>query len=104
MLLPQIGGSARKTNVCGFHSTYWHSAINNDVFRKLDYTRGQLPELIDVIIEEKTRLFVSAVGVPQREVVDKLHKAGILVMNVSIFPSLCLPLGSSLTAPPHAVT
>jgi len=55
------------------------------VFRKLDYTRGQLPDLIDVIIEEKTRLFVSAVGVPQREVVDKLHKAGILVMNVSIF-------------------
>ena len=55
------------------------------MFRKLDYTRGQLPDLIDVIIEEKTRLFVSAVGVPQREVVDKLHKAGILVMNVSIF-------------------
>jgi len=62
LLLPQIGGSARKTN--------------------LDYTRGQLPELIDVIIEEKTRLFVSAVGVPQPEVVDKLHKAGILVMNM----------------------
>jgi len=41
-----------------------------------------LPELIDVIIEEKTRLFVSAVGVPQPEVVDKLHKAGILVMNM----------------------
>jgi NAD(P)H-dependent flavin oxidoreductase YrpB (nitropropane dioxygenase family) len=39
---------------------------------------------MDVIIEEKTRLFVSAVGVPPREVVDKLHKAGILVMNVSL--------------------
>ncbi|KAH9169856.1 2-nitropropane dioxygenase [Lactarius sanguifluus] len=62
LLLPQVGGNARKTN---------H-----------DYTHGQLPELIDVIIEEKTRLFVSAVGVPSREVVDKLHKAGILIMNM----------------------
>ncbi|KAI0285762.1 2-nitropropane dioxygenase [Russula aff. rugulosa BPL654] len=53
--LPQVGGSARKTN---------------------------LPEIIDVIIEEKTRLFVSAVGVPPREVVDKLHEAGILIMNM----------------------
>ncbi|KAI0288458.1 2-nitropropane dioxygenase [Russula brevipes] len=62
LLLPQVGGSARKTN---------H-----------DYTRGHLTELIDVIVEEKARLFVSAVGVPPREVVDKLHKAGILVMNM----------------------
>jgi NAD(P)H-dependent flavin oxidoreductase YrpB (nitropropane dioxygenase family) len=62
LLLPQVGGGARKTN---------H-----------DYTHGQLSELIDVIIEEKTRLFVSAVGVPPREVVDRLHKAGILVMNM----------------------
>jgi len=62
LLLPQVGGSARKTN---------H-----------DYTRGQLPELIDVIIEEKARLFVSAVGIPPREVVEKLHKAGIVVMNM----------------------
>ena len=54
--------------------------------RQLDYTRGQLPELIDVIIEEKTRLFVSAVGVPPREVIEKLHRAGILVMNVSFSP------------------
>ncbi|KAI0305824.1 2-nitropropane dioxygenase [Multifurca ochricompacta] len=62
LLIPQVGGNARKTN---------H-----------DYTHGQLPELIDVIIEEKARLFVSAVGVPPKEVVDKLHKAGILVMNM----------------------
>ncbi|KAI9450075.1 2-nitropropane dioxygenase [Russula earlei] len=62
LLLPQIGGSARKTNQ--------------------DYTRGQLPELIDVIIEEKARLFVSAIGIPSRDVVDRLHKAGILVMNM----------------------
>ena len=53
-----------------------------------DYTKGQLPELIDVIIEEKARLFVCAVGVPPKWVVDKLHAAGIPVMNVS--PALWL--------------
>jgi ABC-type hemin transport system substrate-binding protein len=35
-----------------------------------------------VIIDEKASLFVSAVGVPPKEVVDRLHKAGIPVMNV----------------------
>jgi len=62
LLLPQVGGSARKTNK--------------------DYTGGQLPELIDVIIEEKAALFVSAVGVPPKFAVDKLHAAGIPVMNM----------------------
>ncbi|KIM39666.1 hypothetical protein M413DRAFT_447130 [Hebeloma cylindrosporum] len=62
LLLPQVGGSARKTNT--------------------DYTKGQLPELIQVIIEEKTTLFVSAVGVPPKWAVDELHKAGIIVMNM----------------------
>ncbi|KAG8746671.1 hypothetical protein FRC10_003975 [Ceratobasidium sp. 414] len=62
LLIPQVGGNARKTNY--------------------DYTKGQLPELIDVIIEEKAALFVSAVGVPPKEVVDRLHKAGIPVMNM----------------------
>lgn len=42
LLLPQVGGSARKTNK--------------------DYTDGQLPELIDVIIAGGAKLFVSAVG------------------------------------------
>jgi len=62
LLLPQIGGSARKTN--------------------MDYTKGQLPELIQVIIEEKATLFVSAVGIPPKWAVDELHKAGIIVMNM----------------------
>jgi len=62
LLIPQVGGSARKTNY--------------------DYTEGKLEELIDIIIEEKSRLFVSAVGVPPRQVVDKLHAAGIPVMNM----------------------
>ena len=61
LLIPQVGGGARATNY--------------------DYTKGKLDELIDIIIESKTRLFVSAVGVPPRAVVDKLHKAGIAYMK-----------------------
>ncbi|KAG8683350.1 hypothetical protein FRC09_016135, partial [Ceratobasidium sp. 395] len=60
LLFPQLGG-ARKTNY--------------------DYTKGQLLELINVVIEEKAALFVSAVGVPPKEVVEQLHRAGIPVMN-----------------------
>eukprot|EP00747_Dinoflagellata_sp_TGD_P179737 gnl/TRDRNA2_/TRDRNA2_31039_c0_seq1.p2 gnl/TRDRNA2_/TRDRNA2_31039_c0~~gnl/TRDRNA2_/TRDRNA2_31039_c0_seq1.p2 ORF type:complete len:327 (-),score=100.50 gnl/TRDRNA2_/TRDRNA2_31039_c0_seq1:65-1045(-) len=62
LLLPQVGGNARKTNK--------------------DYTGGKLNELIDIIIEEKVALFVSAVGVPPKWAVDKLHAAGIPVMNM----------------------
>ena len=65
LLLPQVGGSARKTNY--------------------DYTHGQLDELIDVIIDSGTTLFVSAVGVPPRHVVDRLHKANIPIMSLSSF-------------------
>ena len=62
LLLPQVGGNARKTN--------------------RDYTGGSLNELIDVVIDEGASLFVSAVGVPPREVCDKLHSSGIPVMNM----------------------
>lgn len=62
LAIPQIGGNARKTN---------H-----------DYTHGHLPELIDIIVEEKAAIFVCAVGVPPRWAVDKLHKAGIWIMNM----------------------
>ncbi|KAH7914673.1 2-nitropropane dioxygenase [Hygrophoropsis aurantiaca] len=62
LLLPQVGGNARKTNY--------------------DYTKGQLSELIEVIIKSKAALFVCAIGVPPREAVDKLHAAGIPVMNM----------------------
>lgn len=62
LAIPQIGGSARKTNK--------------------DYTQGKLPELCDIIIKEKAALFVSAVGVPPKWMVDKLHAAGIPVMNM----------------------
>lgn len=66
LALPQIGGNARKTNK--------------------DYTHGHLDELIDIIIEFKPVLFISAVGVPPKYIVDKLHKANILVMNMCGHP------------------
>ena len=47
-----------------------------------DYTKGKLNELVDIIVESGAKLFVSAVGVPPRAVVEKLHKAGILCMNM----------------------
>jgi len=76
LLLPQVGGSARKTNY--------------------DYTKGKLGELTDIIIDSGAKLFVSAVGVPPKAVVDKLHKAGVLYMNMIGHPKhvkKCLELG-----------
>jgi len=62
LALPKVGGGARKTNY--------------------DYTKGQLPEITDVIIAKKASLFVCAVGVPPKDMVEKLHAAGIVVMNM----------------------
>jgi len=62
LLLPKVGEGARKTNY--------------------DYTEGNLPELIDIICDSGAKLFVSAVGVPPKFAVDKLHSAGVLVMNM----------------------
>jgi NAD(P)H-dependent flavin oxidoreductase YrpB (nitropropane dioxygenase family) len=62
LLLPMVGGNARATNK--------------------DYTQGALDQLIDVMVEEKVDLFVCAVGVPPKYVVDRLHDAGIPVMNM----------------------
>ena len=62
LALPQLGGNARRTN---------H-----------DYTAGKLDELIDITIASGAKLFVSAVGVPPKAVIDRLHAAGILVMNM----------------------
>ncbi|KAG7287075.1 hypothetical protein NEMBOFW57_006578 [Staphylotrichum longicolle] len=76
LLLPQVGGSARKTNY--------------------DYTKGKLDQLIDIIIESGAKLFVSAVGVPPKHVVEKLHKNGIVYMNMIGHPKhvkKCLDLG-----------
>ncbi|KAJ5133477.1 hypothetical protein N7448_001495 [Penicillium atrosanguineum] len=76
LLLPQVGGSARKTNY--------------------DYTKGKLNELVEIIIKEGAKLFVSAVGVPPKAVVDRLHGAGILTMNMIGHPKhvkKCLEVG-----------
>lgn len=79
LLLPKVGEGARKTNY--------------------DYTKGKLGALVDIIIESGAKLFVSAVGVPPKEVVDKLHKHGILYMNMIGHPKhvkKCLELGVDL--------
>ncbi|ERS95757.1 hypothetical protein HMPREF1624_07832 [Sporothrix schenckii ATCC 58251] len=62
LALPQVGNGARATNY--------------------DYTDGKLDELIDIVIHEGAKLFVSAVGVPPAYVIDRLHRHGILVMNM----------------------
>lgn len=51
-----------------------------------DYTKGNLEGLVDVCIEEKVKLFVVAVGVPPKHLVDKLHAAGILYMVCLVRP------------------
>jgi len=62
LALPSLAPTARKTN---------H-----------DYTHGKLHQLIDVIIDEGATLFVSAVGVPDADVIERLHRGGALVMNM----------------------
>jgi NAD(P)H-dependent flavin oxidoreductase YrpB (nitropropane dioxygenase family) len=47
-----------------------------------DYNKGRLDELMDVVVESGCRVFVSAVGLPPKSVVDKLHKGGVLYMNM----------------------
>jgi len=64
LLLPQVGAGARKTNY--------------------DYTKGKLGDLVDIIIESGAKLFVSAVGVPPKAIVDKLHANGVLYMNMIV--------------------
>ncbi|KAI9677766.1 MAG: hypothetical protein M1829_002538 [Trizodia sp. TS-e1964] len=79
LLLPQVGGNARKTNY--------------------DYTRGKLDALIDIIISSGARLFVCAIGVPPKAIVDKLHAAGVLYMNMIGHPKhvqKCLDVGVDL--------
>eukprot|EP01083_Nonionella_stella_P213014 768663_1 len=62
LLLPKVGDGARKTNY--------------------DYTKGKLDQLVDIIIESGAKLFVCAIGVPPKRIVDKLHANNILCMNM----------------------
>lgn len=43
-----------------------------------DYTKGNLAELLDIVIESGAKLFVSAVGVAPKWAIEKLHKGGVL--------------------------
>lgn len=82
LALPQVGGNARKTN---------H-----------DYTNGKLDELVDLIIESGAKLFVCAVGVPPKYVIEKMHANGILVMNMVGHPKhakKALDLGVDMICP-----
>lgn len=94
LLIPQVGGSARKTNVSSAKRTRFRR--RSKLVQK-DYTGGQLPELIDVVINGGASLFVCAVGVPPRWAVDKLHAAGIPVMKY-VHSSLTSHLLISLAA------
>ena len=61
-----------------------------------DYTKGRLDELTDIIIESGAKLFISAVGVPNKEIVDKLHRNGLLYMNMIGHPKhvqKCMDVG-----------
>merc|ERR1740130_1041391 len=62
LAIPAVGGNARKTN---------H-----------DYTHGNLPALIDIIVAEKTKIFICAVGIPPKWAVDKLHAGGVVIGNM----------------------
>ena len=78
------------------------SSSSSSVVPRLTLSVAAQPELIDVIIEEKAKLFVCAVGVPPKWAVVKLHGAGILCMNMIGAPkhvAKCLPLGWTLCAP-----
>jgi NAD(P)H-dependent flavin oxidoreductase YrpB (nitropropane dioxygenase family) len=71
LLLPKVGAGARKTNY--------------------DYTDGNLPELIEIICASGCKLFVAAVGIPPVWAVEKLHAAGIAVMNMIGAPKHVAP-------------
>ncbi len=116
LLLPQVGGSARKTKyvihpLSGIHLCYAISMRNTSrssyrvesntypTYYSYDYTKGKLGELIDVIIESGAKLFVSAVGVPPKAVVEKLHKHGVVYMNMVGHPKhvqKCIDIGCDI--------
>ncbi|CAD0090994.1 unnamed protein product [Aureobasidium vineae] len=94
LLLPQVGGSARKTKYALPFPSDQVAVLTEDA--SYDYTKGKLDELVDIIIDSKASLFVSAVGVPPKHIVEKLHKAGVLYMNMIGHPKhvkKCLDIG-----------
>jgi len=66
------------------------------MFLSYDYTKGKLDDLVSIIIDSGASLFVSAVGVPPKHIVERLHKAGVLYMNMIGHPKhvqKCLDVG-----------
>lgn len=64
-----------------------------------DYTKGKLDELVSIIIDSGAKLFVSAVGVPPKHIVERLHNAGVLYMNMIGHPKhvqKCLDVGADI--------
>ena len=52
-----------------------------------------------IIVDSGAKLFVSAVGVPPKHVVERLHKAGVLYMNMIGHPKhvqKCLDVGADM--------
>lgn len=55
--------------------------------------------MVTITIDSGAKLFVSAVGVPPKPVVDRLHKAGVLYMNMIGHPKhvkKCLDVGADI--------
>ena len=97
LLIPQVGGSARKTkSVLNFE---FQSPELTTFISSHDYTKGKLDELVTIIIDSGAKLFVSAVGVPPKHIVERLHKAGVLYMNMIGHPKhvqKCLDVGADM--------
>jgi NAD(P)H-dependent flavin oxidoreductase YrpB (nitropropane dioxygenase family) len=73
-----------------------HSLLLTCFSNSYDYTKGKLDELISIIIDSGAKLFVCAIGVPPKHVVDRLHNAGVFYMNMIGHPKhvkKCLDLG-----------
>lgn len=74
-------------------------AIADRTIYSYDYTKGKLDELVTIIIDSGAKLFVSAVGVPPKHIVERLHGAGILYMNMIGHPKhvkKCLDIGADM--------
>ena len=96
LLIPQVGGNARKTKYLPSLSSQWQTMLT---LHSYDYTKGKLDDLVSIIIDSGASLFVSAVGVPPAHIVDRLHKANILYMNMIGHPkhvAKCLDVGADL--------
>lgn len=90
LLIPQVGGNARKTNAsCPRFTFLLYVKLNYNVLLQYDYTNGGLSELTEVIVRNRAALFVCAVGVPPKDMVEKLHAANIPVMKYVHLSSQC---------------